>query len=210
MKSLLTVLAFVFCFVPITFAITIADHLLSENSTNNSNSSTNHSSSAREKALAKMLSEQNADSLEKSIQIKVSELKDNSGLVYIGGKVTKAELFPYLDKLKNILGNDYANYRENQAIRDHQSFHVTLINPYEYQKLNAKDVKINQRMTVRLHGLGKAAKDGKTAYFVVASSSDGQYYRQKLRLQPKDFHVTLGFKPTDVFGVSKARDSLIK
>ena len=131
-------------------------------------------------------------------------------MVYIGGYVSKATLMPYLNKLKTILADDYSDYRENQAKRDHHSFHVTLINPFEYQKLSPSQVKTGQMLTVNLVGLGHAQKPGKAAYFVVANSADGRFYRQQLLLKPKDFHVTLGFKPQDVFGVSKGADSLIK
>ena len=33
--------------------------------------------------------------------------------------------------------------------------------------------------------------------------------RQNLLLKNKDFHVTLGFYPDDVYGVGKGRDTLI-
>lgn len=148
--------------------------------------------------------------VDKTLLLEISELKDNSGLVYYGGKVPEAELSAYLSQLKNILGDEqYANYRLNQASRDHQSFHVTLINPYEYRAIDKEKLNLSQKFRVTLHGLGKASKDNKTSYFVVASSVDGQFIRQKLLLNNKDLHVTLGFSPTDVFGISKGRDTLI-
>jgi hypothetical protein len=165
---------------------------------------------ARAMAQSPINTDQNKFYLEKNLTLDISELKDNSGLVYLGAKVPEVELSRYLSQLKSVLGDkQYAIYRQHQAARDHQSFHVTLVNPYEYQTINKEKLKISQKIRVTLHGVGKVAKGEKTSYFVVASSSDGQFLRQKLLLKNKDFHVTLGFYSDDVYGVSKGRDTLI-
>jgi len=145
----------------------------------------------------------------KFIQIKVVKLTDNSGLTYIGGKVSAADLAPYLSQMKQILGDDFALFRQNQSARDHHTFHLTLINPYEYQTLT-KDVDIGASFSVSLHGLARVSVDDKSTYFVVAHSLQAKSYRQSLVLNNKDFHVTLGFNPSDIYGVSKGIDSLIK
>ncbi len=169
--------------------------------------SESHKNHAENNSTSKHNNEINVD---KTLTLEISELRDNSGLVYLGGKVTVAELSGYLAQLKDELGTEqFAIYRGHQAARDHQSFHVTLINPYEYQAINKENLKVPKHFNVTLHGLGKVKKDDKSSYFVVASSSDGQYIRQSLLLNNKDFHVTLGFFPDDVYGVSKGRDTLI-
>ena len=147
--------------------------------------------------------------LSKTIRIKISELKDNSGLVYLGGVVSKAELSPYLEQLSKLLGGEFAAYRHNQSVRDHNIFHLTLVNPYEYQTLNKSTINLNQAFTVSLLGLATVSMEGKTTYYVVAQSSEAQFFRQQLILQPKDFHVTLGFNPQDIYGVGKGRATLI-
>lgn len=147
---------------------------------------------------------------EKTLVLEISELRDSTGLVYLGGKVAESELSQYLEQLEQELGTEkFVIYRQHQAARDHQSFHVTLVNPYEYQTINKEKLKSSQKFRVTLHGLGKVAKGSKSSFFVVASSPDGQFIRQNLLLKNKDFHVTLGFYPEDVFGVSKGRDTLI-
>lgn len=165
---------------------------------------------ARAMAQSSTETEQETQFIEKTLTLEISELQDNSGLVYLGGKVSEVELSRYLKQLKNKLGKEkYAIYRQHQAARDHQSFHVTLVNPYEYQTINKEKFNLSQKFRVTLHGIGKVAKGDKESYFVVASSPDGQFIRQKLLLKNKDFHVTLGFYPDDVYGVSKGRDTLI-
>jgi len=160
--------------------------------------------------LSNQLSE-DKDNQDKTLNLDITELKDNNGLVYLGGKVSAAELSGYLEQLKNQLGAEqYAIYRGYQAARDQQSFHVTLINPYEYQTIAKARLTSFEQFRVILHGLGRVGKADKTSYFVVASSSDGQYIRQNLLLKNKDFHITLGFYPEDIYGVSKGRETLIK
>jgi hypothetical protein len=152
----------------------------------------------------------------KLIQIKIVELTDNSGLTYIGGKVSAAALVPYLSQMQQRLGDDFVRYRQKQSARDHQSFHMTLINPYEYQSLtkSAKETLIKTAtsetlLSVSLHGLARVSVDNKTSYFVVANSSQAKNYRQRLGLTDKDFHVTLGFNPNDIYGVNKGIETLI-
>lgn len=146
----------------------------------------------------------------KMLVLEIQELSDNTGLKYLAGIVNKADIEQYLNKMRVILGDEFEAYRHHQSARDHGSFHVTLVNPYEYQALANKDAAVNQKIRVQLHGLGRVSQGEHTAYFVVASSSDGQFLRQKLLLQNKDFHVTLGFKTQDVFGVAKDQTALIK
>jgi hypothetical protein len=147
--------------------------------------------------------------VEKTLSIKVIELKDNSGLVYLGGEISSADLAPYLQQMKLLLTDDFVQYRQNQALRDHQTFHVTLINPFEYREVNQKNIQLGKSLSVKLLGLGKVAKEEKSTYFVVVQSSQAQFYRQQLALANKDFHITLGFNPQDIYGVSKNSDTLL-
>ena len=202
MINLVFIAALTLFFSQDTLAISIADHFFEQSK--GEAKRTNPHLDKRMKAL------QQTSQQGKSLLIKTSQLKDSTGLVYIGGKISAADLAPYLNRLEVELGREFANYRQNQAARDQQTFHLTLINPYEYQMLDSNKVKLGQGIRVNLIGLGKVTKEGGTAYFVVAESSDGKFLRQNLLLQPKDFHVTLGFQPQDVFGVSKGRDTLIQ
>ncbi len=143
------------------------------------------------------------------IQLEIVELTDNSGLTYVGGKVNAADLELYLSQMKKILGDDFIRYRQHQSERDHQTFHMTLINPYEYKTVT-KEIDIGTMLSVSLSGLGRVSIKDKTTYFVVAQSPQATSYRQNLMLTDKDFHVTLGFYPNDIYGVSKGAATLIK
>ncbi len=147
---------------------------------------------------------------QKNVEIKIVELKDNSGLRYIGGHVSAADLAVYLDKMKSLLGDEFGHYRQNQAVRDQHTFHVTLLSPKEYQHAADEHLSLGTTMTITLDGVGTASKDNKTTYYVVAHSTNAQFYRQKLLLSKKDLHVTLGFSPQDVYGVNKGQDTLIR
>lgn len=209
-KALLAGLS-IFIFSPIDIgASTIADYLVNmeEQETENSEVFEEERVSNKVTRIKADLENKNEKAFMKHIQIEIVELRDNQGLKYVGGKVSKADLSVYLKQMEKLLGNDFTSYRKNQALRDHHTFHITLVNPYELQTLN-KDIEFGGKFSVSLLGLGRVEKDDKTTYFVVAKSPQAQFFRQKLTLNPKDFHVTLGFKSQDVFGVSKDETSLI-
>jgi hypothetical protein len=155
----------------------------------------------------------------KNLRIQVEKLSDSQGQAYLGALVSRAELLPYLSQLKGILKQDFQGFRANQVARDHHSFHLTLLSPKEYQladktlieKLLASGVNSNfsNQLYVSLLGLGKVEQDDKATFFVVAQSSNAQLIRQQFLLPAKDFHVTLGFSPNDIYGVKKDSSTLI-
>jgi len=151
----------------------------------------------------------------KTVQASITELKDSTGLVYLGAVINNADITSYLAQMSQHLGSEFTYYREQQAKRDHHQFHMTLVNPYEYQTIDKNKLAEVKRMptnriNIELLGLGKVSSGNKTSYFVVAKSSAGQLFRQQWLLKPKDFHITLGFNPQDVYGVSKGIDTLLK
>lgn len=156
----------------------------------------------------------------KTISLKVSKLTDNQGQNYLGAIVSRADLFVYLTQLDKLLGDEFQQYRAFQAARDHQLFHMTLVSPPEYQladkalveKLLASSVngELSNQININLLGLGTVARDDSKTYFVVAQSAEGQSIRQRFLLKSKDFHITLGFKPNDIYSVTKDSTTLIK
>ncbi|MCW8831836.1 MAG: hypothetical protein OQK09_00560 [Colwellia sp.] len=162
----------------------------------------------------KMLNQQQPNTKRvKNLRIQVRKLSDNQGQTYLGAIVSRAELQPYLTQLKGILVDDFDKYRANQAARDHQRFHMTLIDPIEYQHVDKQlveqllspmtNINFSSHLQVTLLGVGKVEKAGASSYFVVAQSNDAQLIRQRFLLGNKDFHVTLGFEPSDIYGVKK-------
>lgn len=148
-----------------------------------------------------------------TIDITLQQLTDNTGLTYFAGLVAAEDITPYLSQLSDILKNEFVIYRRGQQTRDHNQFHITIVNPYEYKDLSATQanlLKSEIELSFNLLGLGTASNEKSQTYFVVAESSQGQKLRVALGLKEKDFHVTLGFKPQDVYGVSKSVESLIK
>jgi len=145
-----------------------------------------------------------------SVTLAPQFLQDSGGLSYIGFAVEQSLIQGPLNQLSELVGDTaFTKLRHNQAARDHHSFHITLINPFEYPDLTS--IKLDQipSLSFELIGLGQASKGDNQTFFVVASSPEGQEVRAKFGLKPKDFHVTLGFDKKDVFGVSKGTDSLV-
>ena len=56
---------------------------------------------------------------------------------------------------------------------------------------------------VKLMGIGTAERNENRSYFVVVKSDQLQEVRKKYNLPEQDFHITIGFKYKDVFGIRK-------
>jgi hypothetical protein len=145
----------------------------------------------------------------------VEHVKDINGSNYLGIKIDKLEVLPFLDKLRSLLGKeDYDLYTQNQQTRDHGVYHMTVINVMDYGRLTKAmgmdkfvaaiqpifDYEIDD---LEMLGVGKAEAKGNTAYFVVCQSDKLDAVRTRFELPKHDFHVTLGFSLKDVFGVPK-------
>lgn len=134
---------------------------------------------------------------------------------YIGIKIPNEIVQPYLNFLKEEIGEDnYALYTENQQKRDRGDYHITVLNVMEFDKLNEElgmDKFVNSLDAVfkyeiddlKLKGVGTATKNENRAYFIVCESEKLNAIRTRYELEPRDFHVTLGFQYKDIFGVRK-------
>lgn len=165
------------------------------------------------------LNENTQTQITKSLWLKITTLRDNQGQEYLGALVNRVELLPYLTQLQQLLAEDFNQYRVLQAARDHQLFHLTILSPSEYQFADKTIIEsllsadsnepFSSQFNVTLFGLGKVAQDNKSSFFVIAKSADAQLIRQRFLLPVKDFHITLGFNPSDIYGVKKDHSTLI-
>ena len=141
-------------------------------------------------------------------------LKDSIGNNYIGIKVPVEDVQPHLEKLKEILGDEYDIYINNQQTRDGGHYHITVINVMDCNRLSKEMGMINFVKSIELAlnyevddlemlGVGMAQKGDNTAYFVVCNSDKLEAVRTRFNLPKHDFHITLGFNAKDVFGVPK-------
>jgi len=145
----------------------------------------------------------------------VTYIKDTIGNNYLGIKIDKSTIDPFLNDLKEIIGDsDFEEYTSYQQKRDHGSYHITVINVMDYNRL-AKEIGMDKFVNsldmvmkyeiddLKLLGIGTAERNGNRAYFIVCESDKLDAIRDRYRLPKQDFHVTLGFKHKDVFGVRK-------
>ena len=142
-------------------------------------------------------------------------LKDSIGNNYVGVNVPTAVVEPHLERLKEILGEeDYQIFTQNQKNRDHDHYHITVINVMDCNRLSKEMGMVNFVKSVELAfqypiedlemlGVGTASKNGNTTYFIVCQSDSLDAVRTRFNLPKPDFHVTLGFNDKDVFGVPK-------
>lgn len=142
-------------------------------------------------------------------------LKDTIGNNYVGINIPEAVVEPHLEKLKEILGEeDFEIFTQNQKMRDHGHYHITVINVMDCNRLSKEMGMVNFVKSVELAfeypvedlellGLGTASKKDNTAYFIVCQSDSLDAVRTRFNLNKQDFHTTLGFNTKDVFGVPK-------
>jgi hypothetical protein len=143
----------------------------------------------------------------------LSYIKDAIGNNYLGIKIDKGIVDPFLNELKDILGSEYETYTKLQQDRDHGSYHITVINVMDYNRLSKQNLDgfVNSLESVmkypiddiQMLGVGTATKNTNTAYFVVCRSEKLQAIRKRYDLPEQDFHITLGFKFKDIFGCRK-------
>jgi len=142
-------------------------------------------------------------------------LKDSISNNYVGINIPNEVIEPHLEKLKEILGKeDFEIFTQNQKMRDHGHYHITVINVMDCNRLSKEMGMANFVKSVELEfeypvedlemlGVGTASKGDNTAYFIVCQSDSLDAVRTRFNLPKQDFHVTLGFDKKDVFGIPK-------
>lgn len=145
----------------------------------------------------------------------LTTLKDIIGNNYIGIKLSNTIVEPYLMELKEIIGeDDYLKFTKLQKDRDRGSYHITVINVMDYNRLS-KEMGIDKFVNsldlilkypiddLKMMGIGTAERNNNRAYFIVCESDKLDAVRKRFQLRDHDFHTTLGFFSKDVFGVPK-------
>jgi hypothetical protein len=141
--------------------------------------------------------------------------KDSIGNNYPAIDIPSGVVDPFLNDLKEIIGDDdFEVYTKNQENRDHGRHHITVINVMEYNAL-AKSMGMDKLVNsleqafkyeiddLKMLGVGTATRNNNRAYFIVCQSDKLDAIRNRYNLGKQDFHITLGFKFKDVFGVPK-------
>ena len=131
--------------------------------------------------------------------------------------------YPFLKDMNDIIDDEskFDLYTSNQAKRDSDSWHCTVINVMEYNKsikalgMSVFMEKLNALFgfeidDLEFKGVGTDTRNTNEAYYVVLSSDKLDEVRASFGLKPRDLHITLGFDPKDVFGVSKGEDTIVK
>lgn len=95
-----------------------------------------------------------------------------------------------------------------KRMRDHDGYHVTIIEPAEYKPEVARLVGMEVR--VKLIGCGVVRNGSDISAHVVVASDSIQDVRRQEQLKFKDLHVTMGFLWHDVHDVRKNDITLIR
>lgn len=145
----------------------------------------------------------------------ITYIKDSLNQNYLGINIPNGVIEPFLKELKELIGeSNYEEFTDYQQKRDHSSYHMTVINVMDYNKLS-KEIGMDKFINslepifkyelddIKMMGLGTAERNENRAYFVVCQSDKLEAIRNRYNLPKHDFHITLGFKYKDIFGVPK-------
>lgn len=144
----------------------------------------------------------------------VEIIQDKKGSDYLALKIDDSIAYKFQEFLTQHLPNEYIT---NQQERDKQTFHITLVNVMQYQKL-VKEGKTdqlkslnNQSFELFNYGIGTTidSKKDSQAWFAVLENGYLDTFRKNLGLDKQHFHITLGFKNTDVFIHPKDRKTVV-
>jgi hypothetical protein len=155
-----------------------------------------------------------------TLNLAICSLTDVIGNKYVGVDIVSSLLSKQFDLWENSFPteNQFIEMRVNKAMRDKGKFHITVINVMEFNKLIKDDSDnrakleklLGNPVKLELVGIGTAEdnKKGNIAHFIVVDSPELDEIRNSFDLKKQDFHITLGFDKKDVFGKSKAKDSI--
>ena len=131
----------------------------------------------------------------------VTYIKDRIGNNYLGIKIPNSTVEPFLKDLKEIIGEaDYNDFTENQIKRDNGSYHMTVINVMDYNKL-AKDIGYDKFVNsldsvlkyeiddIKMMGIGTAERGGNRTYFIVCESDKLDAIRKRYELKEQDYNT---------------------
>lgn len=145
--------------------------------------------------------------MKKKIEILYDVLKNP----YIGIKYYPYELDAYLTEFKKLLNDDeiFDAYSLNRMNRDGENFHTTLIAVSEYNtNIEVFNCYINTVVDINILGIGRVEKGENEAFYLILDSTDLNNIRLENKLNPKDMHITLGFKKKDIF-YPKGLDTMV-
>jgi atypical dual specificity phosphatase len=100
-------------------------------------------------------------------------------------------------------------YINKQQERDNNKYHCTIISSSEVPTISDFQEFIIDDDDFFILGLGKCSKENNEAYYLVVYCELFNKIRQQYKLATKDYHVTLGFKFSDIHDVRKSIKNII-
>lgn len=113
---------------------------------------------------------------------------------------------------RRVSQDQYSALMAGRIRRDGDTYHLTIVAPQEFQRLDPEQRESLQGKTVGFSvvGLGRISKDDAETWFTVVRSPHAEYLRKNVGLPYKDFHITLGFTPHDIYDRPKDMTTLVE
>ena len=122
-------------------------------------------------------------------------------------KIKKGCLYGIIENIdKKYLENIPNDYKINQENRDNNKYHITIIQSEEFKNHDYLEKEVNIKYFNL--GLSKLQKDKNEVYYLYIYSNDLNDIRKQFNLEPKTFHITLGFKFNDIHDKDKSLNNI--
>lgn len=137
----------------------------------------------------------------------ICKLHDINSNAYLGIKYNNINNNNILNPFLNIAKSRILNFEElnkNLLERNNYTYHITIFNVMECNKLISKGVKcfdlVNTPVSdIEMLGIGSIFKNEKITYYIVCKSETINNIRKSYGLESKDLHITIGFYGSDLF-----------
>jgi hypothetical protein len=142
----------------------------------------------------------------------IERMTDTEGSAYLGVGIQDMITRKYHKKLSGYVGGaTMLALDRNRVVRDGRHAHLTVVSPDELDNLSEAQIDglIGRETPIAFGGIGKVDVADSVAYFAVCTSHHVAYMRSQVGLGHRDLHVTLGFEPTDIHGVSKGPNRIV-
>lgn len=107
------------------------------------------------------------------------------------------------------------------GLKTRGEYHITLLSPPESVELRERKGWDEEKFREKMEGakvsgvpkyecLGKQEEGENAVYFIVVDWPAGQKFRRRFGFEPKDMHVTLGFRESDIYDAPKGVASCIR
>lgn len=152
--------------------------------------------------------------------MQITQIQDVALKLYLGININESEadsnnlLFGKILRVAESIIPDFKICNERLLDRNRDKYHITIFNAAECAKtpilLQTVTGLLVKNSSITFKGIGSLSQDDMTTYYVVLESPVLNALRNDANLEPKDFHITIGFTHKDLFKGRKNEPNIVQ